>query len=186
MPAGAEFTVTRSLPRGHVAAVAAMAHQLGFPALLGPPSRARDLVLALIISRVIRPASKLATAAWWPDATLGPDLVSPAQTRSTPRWTGWQSAKTEATLAAKHLGSDVNLSRMALFGVGDRPVLRAGRAGLLPRRQERLAADRIRHPHRPGRVHRHRRGHRHPVRADRAGAGRGPGHDHLRAYRRLA
>src|SRR6516225_9066861 len=41
---------------------------------LGPACRARDLVLALIISRVVRPASKLATAAWWPDVTLGPDL----------------------------------------------------------------------------------------------------------------
>jgi hypothetical protein len=51
-----------------------MAHQLGFPALLGPACRARDLALALIISRVVRPASKLATAAWWPDVTLGPDL----------------------------------------------------------------------------------------------------------------
>jgi hypothetical protein len=31
-----QFAITRSLPHGHVAAVAAMAHQLGLPALLGP------------------------------------------------------------------------------------------------------------------------------------------------------
>ncbi len=74
VPAGSGFSIARSLPHGHVAAVAAMAHQLGFPGLLGPPCRARDLALALIISRVVRPASKLATAAWWPDVSLGPDL----------------------------------------------------------------------------------------------------------------
>ena len=48
--------------------------QLGFPALLGPPGRDRDLAYALIISRVLRPASKLSTAGWWDDVTLGPDL----------------------------------------------------------------------------------------------------------------
>src|SRR6478609_7288827 len=52
-PAGSEFAITRSLPHGHVAAVAAMAHQLGLPALLGPPCRARDLALGLIISGVV-------------------------------------------------------------------------------------------------------------------------------------
>ena len=41
-PAGGQFQITRSLPHGHVAAVAAMAHQLGLPALLGPPCRARS------------------------------------------------------------------------------------------------------------------------------------------------
>src|SRR5258707_15569219 len=35
--------VTRSLPHGQVAAVVAQARGLGFPALLGPPCRDRDL-----------------------------------------------------------------------------------------------------------------------------------------------
>jgi hypothetical protein len=34
--AGSEFTLARSLPHGHVAAVAAMARTLGLPRLLGP------------------------------------------------------------------------------------------------------------------------------------------------------
>ena len=55
VPAGSEFSIARSLPHGHVAAVAAMARQLGLPALLGPAGRKRDIVLALIISRVVRP-----------------------------------------------------------------------------------------------------------------------------------
>jgi Transposase DDE domain len=66
--------VERSLPHGHAAAVHAMSRTLGFPALLGPPCPERDLAYALIISRVLRPASKLSTAGWWGDVTLGADL----------------------------------------------------------------------------------------------------------------
>lgn len=119
VPAGSEFSIARSLPHGHVAAVAAMAHQLGLPALLGPACRSRDLVLALIISRVVRPASKLATAAWWPDVTLGPDLdVADAGTDEIYAAMDWLLERQDAietTLAAKHLGPDVNPGRMALF-----------------------------------------------------------------------
>ena len=59
--ADAAFEITRSLPHGHAAAVAAMARKLGFPALLGPPGPHRDLAYALVLSRVLRPASKLST-----------------------------------------------------------------------------------------------------------------------------
>src|SRR6478752_8632193 len=61
VPAAEAVTITRSVPHGHVAAVHAMAARLGLPALLGPAGRPRDLALALIISRVIKPGSKLAT-----------------------------------------------------------------------------------------------------------------------------
>ena len=119
VPAGSEFTIARSVPHGHVAAVAAMAHQLGLPALLGPSCRARDLVLALIISRVVRPASKLATAAWWPDVTLGPDLaVADAATDEIYAAMDWlldHQDAIERKLAAKHLGPEVNPGRIALF-----------------------------------------------------------------------
>ena len=119
VPAGAEFTIARSLPHGHVAAVTAMAHQLGFPALLGPPCRARDLALALIISRVIRPASKLSTLAWWPDTTLGPDLgVADASTDEVYAAMDWlvdRQDGIEKQLAARHLDPSVNPGRMALF-----------------------------------------------------------------------
>lgn len=119
VPAGAEFSIARSLPHGHVAAVSAMARQLGLPALLGSACRARDLVLALIISRVVRPASKLATAAWWPDVTLGPDLgvagASTDEIYAAMDWLRERQDAIEATLAAKHLGPEVNPGRMALF-----------------------------------------------------------------------
>ena len=61
------LTISRSLPHGHVAAVLGTAALLGLPKLLterrGGPSgrRSRDLVMALIVNRIIAPASKLAT-----------------------------------------------------------------------------------------------------------------------------
>jgi transposase len=57
------FEITRSLPHGHVAAVAGTAEQLGMPELIDPtPSRWRNLVLAMLIGQVIAPGSKLAIA----------------------------------------------------------------------------------------------------------------------------
>ncbi len=105
--ADAAFEVTRSLPHGHAAAVHAMARQLGFPALLGPPGRDRDLAYALVISRVLRPASKLSTAGWWDDVTLGPDLgVAGASTDDIYAAMDWLTARQdgiEKQLAARHL-----------------------------------------------------------------------------------
>jgi hypothetical protein len=105
--ADAAFEVTRSRPHGHAAAVAAMARTLGFPALLGPPGRDRDLAYALIISRVIRPASKLSTAGWWDDVTLGPDLgVAGAATDDIYAAMDWLHSRQddiEKQLAARHL-----------------------------------------------------------------------------------
>ena len=72
--AEAALEVTRSLPHGHVALVAAQARKLGLVELLGPPGRARDLALALVVSQVVRPASKLSTLHWWADVSLGVDL----------------------------------------------------------------------------------------------------------------
>ncbi len=119
VPAEAACTITRSLPHGHVAAVAAMARRLGFPGLLGPPCRSRDLVWGLIISRVIRPASKLSTLSRWADCTLGPDLgVAGASTDEVYAAMDWLADRQDAIekkLAAQHLGPATNPSRMALF-----------------------------------------------------------------------
>ena len=119
LPVGEAVTITRSLPHGHVAAVAAMAHQLGLPALLGPACRSRDIVIALIVSRVIRPGSKLSTLTWWHDTTLGVDLgVTGACTDEVYAAMDWLAGRQEAIekkLAARHLAESVNPARMALF-----------------------------------------------------------------------
>jgi hypothetical protein len=112
-------TIARALPHGHVAAVHAMARKLGLPALLGPAGRQRDLALALIISRVAHPGSKLSTLAWWGDVTLGPDLgVAGATTDEAYAAMDWLQARQDAIeekLARRHLAPAANPSRMALF-----------------------------------------------------------------------
>jgi len=73
IPAGQDaFTLTRSLPHGHVAAALGTARKIGLDRLLGPDGdRCRDLVLALLIGRILDPVSKLAAA-----RTLSPDTAS--------------------------------------------------------------------------------------------------------------
>ena len=112
-------TITGSVPHGHVAAVHAMAAKLGLPALLGPAGRHRDLALALVISRVAAPASKLSALAWWADTTLGADLgVAEASTDeicAAMDWLAGRQDAIEAALARRHLGPEPNPARMALF-----------------------------------------------------------------------
>jgi len=119
VPAGRAVTITAAAPHGHVAAVHAMAARLGLPALLGPAGRHRDLALALIISRVARPGSKLSTLTWWADTTLGADLgVAGASTDdiyAAMDWLEHRQDAIEARLAARHLAPGANPSKMALF-----------------------------------------------------------------------
>ena len=119
VPAGQAMTITRSLPHGHVAAVHAMAAKLGLPALLGPACPQRDLALALVISRVVAPSSKLSTLAWWSDTTLGADLgvaqVSDDDVYAAMDWLGARQDAIEARLARRHLAPEANPSKMALF-----------------------------------------------------------------------
>src|SRR5579863_7680030 len=119
VPAGQAVAITASVPHGHVAAVHAVAVQLGLPALLGPAGRPRDLALALIISRVVKPGSKLSTLTWWNDVTLGTDLgVADASTDDIYAAMDWLEDRQdaiEADLARRHLAPEPNPSRMALF-----------------------------------------------------------------------
>jgi hypothetical protein len=119
VPASAAATITGSRPHGHVAAVAAQAKALGLPALLGPAGRARDLALALIIARVVRPGSKLATTSWWADTTLAEDLgvagASTDEVYAAMDWLAGRQDTIEAALARKHLDTAANPHRLALF-----------------------------------------------------------------------
>jgi hypothetical protein len=119
VPAAQAATITRSVPHGHVAAVWAQAAGLGLPELLGPAGRHRDLAMALIISRVVHPGSKLATASWWDDTSLGADLevagASTDEVYAAMDWLLGRQDAIEATLAKRHLAEETNPSRMALF-----------------------------------------------------------------------
>jgi hypothetical protein len=111
--------ITRSVPHGHVAAVWAQARALGLPGLLGPAGRHRDLAMALVIARVLKPGSKLATTGWWTDTTLGADLdITEASTDEVYAAMDWLHARQdsiETKLARRHLAPEVNPGRMALF-----------------------------------------------------------------------
>jgi len=66
------ITILRSLPHGHVDAALGTARRIGLDRLLGPDgNRCRDLVLALAISRILDPGSKLAAA-----RALSPDTAT--------------------------------------------------------------------------------------------------------------
>jgi len=113
-------TVERSLPHGDVALVMAQARALGLPALLGPAGRQRDVALALIVSRVVRPGTKLATVTWWGDTTLGVDLgvadTSTDDAYAAMDWLLGRQDSIEAKLARRHLLDETtNPHRMALF-----------------------------------------------------------------------
>jgi len=116
---GQDLEVTGSLPHGHVAAVHAQAKALGLPALLGPAGRDRDIALALIIARVCRPSSKLATTRWWTDTTLAADLgVADATTDEVYAAMDWLAGRQDAIeskLVRTHLNGAGNPDRLALF-----------------------------------------------------------------------
>jgi hypothetical protein len=101
------FEIERSLSHGGLAAVHAMATKLGVKKLLGPECRERDLAYALVLSRVLRPKSKLSTLGWWNDTTLGADLgiaeVSTDEVYAAMDWLGARQEIIETELAGRHL-----------------------------------------------------------------------------------
>ena len=75
VPLAQAFEISRSRAHGHVQAVALAMQRLGLASLLASkPSRERDLVLAMVSSRIIDPATKLATTRLWHTTTLAEDF----------------------------------------------------------------------------------------------------------------
>jgi transposase len=106
------FTVTRSLPHGHVAAALGTARKIGLERILGPDGdRCRDLVLAMLVGRVLDPVSKLATARTLSPATassslgeaLGLGEVGDAELYAALDWLLERQAAIETALAGRHL-----------------------------------------------------------------------------------
>jgi len=110
IPAG--FEIIRSLPHGNVAAVLGTLRQCGLEAIIGSkPSRERSLVVALIVSRLLSPASKLATRTQWEKETAQNSLseeleLGDTQLREPYEVLDWllnRKTRIENKLAKKHL-----------------------------------------------------------------------------------
>ena len=108
------FTVLRTLPHGHVAAALGTARKIGLDRVLGPDGdRCRDLVLALLVSRILDPASKLATARALSPATATSSLgemlrlgaVDEDELYIALDWLLERQPAIETTLARRHLNS---------------------------------------------------------------------------------
>lgn len=108
------FQIARSLPHGHVAAVLGCLRGLELDSILNPlPSRQRDLAIAMIVARILEPASKLATARGLRSDTLHHslgevlDLDSADETElyEAMDWLLPQQARIEQELAKRHLSA---------------------------------------------------------------------------------
>jgi hypothetical protein len=108
------FTILRSLPHGHVAAALGTARKIGLDRILGPNGdRCRDLVLALLISRILEPTSKLATARALCPATassslgeaLGLGVVDDDELYAALDWLLARQPAIETKLAKRHLNN---------------------------------------------------------------------------------
>ena len=102
------FAIERSLPHGHVAAVLGTARRLGLELLLGRErSRERDLCLALICQRLLRPGSKLSATRQFALSTLGEELAvdgaSEAELLAAMDWLLPRQERIEAALARRYL-----------------------------------------------------------------------------------
>ncbi|MGH6894949.1 MAG: IS1634 family transposase [Geminicoccaceae bacterium] len=104
------FAIERSWPHGHVAALLAMVRRLGLDRLIAAkPCRERDLVLAMILERLIHPASKLATTRLWHSTSLAQELaVEEADVDELYGAMDWllaRQARIEQALARRHLSA---------------------------------------------------------------------------------
>ena len=100
--------ITSSLPHGHVKAVLGTIRRLGLDGIIASRrSRQRDLVLAMIVARILFPASKLDTVARWGQCTLAQELaVGDADERELYGALDWLLARQQAIeqkLARRHL-----------------------------------------------------------------------------------
>src|SRR5712664_1435543 len=108
------IAIIRSLPHGHVDAALGTARKIGLDRLLGPDgNRCRDLSLALVVSRILDPGSKLAAARALSRDTatssLGEQLavgvVDEDELYSALDWLAVRQPAIEAALAKRHFTS---------------------------------------------------------------------------------
>jgi hypothetical protein len=107
-----QWQIIRSLPHGHVAAVLQTVRRLGLPELIASrPGPQRELAQAMIVSRILHPASKLATARALRRETqssslgleLGVDQIDGDDLYGAMDWLVARQRRIEGKLARKHL-----------------------------------------------------------------------------------
>lgn len=102
------FVATQSVLHGHVQAVLTAMRKLELAGLVSStPCRERDLVLAMIASRVLAPSSKLASTRWWHTTTLPEELsiadADEDELYAALDWLGERQGRIEKKLAKRHL-----------------------------------------------------------------------------------
>jgi transposase len=102
------FQTVSSAKHGHVKAVMLAMEKLGFDKLIASrPSKERDLVVAMVASRIFSPSSKLATQRTWKDTTLPQmldlDGACEDDLYAAMDWLLERQDKIEKKLAARHL-----------------------------------------------------------------------------------
>jgi transposase len=107
-PVAQSFEITASRSHGHVQAVGQAMQRLGLASLVASkPCRERELVLAMVASRIVAPHTKLATTRWWHTTTLAEDFgVADANEDDLYAAMDWLLARQGAIqkkLAARHL-----------------------------------------------------------------------------------
>jgi transposase len=113
-PDSKPWEIVRTFPHGHVLAVLGMLRNLGLESILASrPSRQRSLVNAMIVARILQPASKLATARSLQEETattslglelsLGPERIGEQELYGALDWLLERQTRIENKLAGKHL-----------------------------------------------------------------------------------
>jgi len=110
-PVAQTFEITRSLAHGHVQAVQLAMKRVGFASLLASkPCRERDLVQAMVASRILCPATKLATTRLWHTSTLAHEFgvadASEDELYAAMDWLLAGQDRIQKKLAARHLQED--------------------------------------------------------------------------------
>lgn len=107
-PLDQAFEIERSLPHGNVQAVLGELRKLGLDKLMAArPRRERELAVAMIVSRVLQPDSKLATARSLGSTSLagmlGVEGCDEDDLYAAMDWLGERQPQVEAALAKRHL-----------------------------------------------------------------------------------
>jgi len=108
------WEILRTFPHGHVAAVLGTLKKLGLETILSSRlSRERSLVIAMIVARIIQPASKLATARALQEETatsslglelgLGQERIDEQELYAALDWLIQRQSRIENKLARQHL-----------------------------------------------------------------------------------